>query len=473
MISTTSPIIKSETDLQVAFEALRANEQMLSDTSIASRKKKLRKLESALMSWRSRIKKSLYNDFGKAEAEVDMIDIYPVLAASRHARRNLRSWSAQKGVATPFAFIGARSYVRFEAKGLSLIISPWNYPINLSLSPLVSAIAAGCPVLLKPSEQTPHSSDLLHEMLAEIFPPDEVYVATGGVDVATELLAKPFRHIYFTGSSHVGKIVMTAAAKNLSSVTLELGGKSPAIIDESASLSQAVRRIVYTKWSNAGQTCIAPDYLLVHENIAKELVDRIKSLVVTRFPQDLENKDYTRIVNQEHYKRLDQYIDDAVKRGAEVWTGGKHTTSHMRPTIITKVSVDALVMKEEIFGPILPVIEYKSIDEAIGIINAQPRPLSMSVFGSNKKMRKRLIRESRAGNTCINHCAMHYYNPNLPFGGINNSGIGKGLGYNGFKAFSNERAIFQQIWPYSPHEWIHVPYTKLKRRFIDIILNWL
>jgi len=473
MTTTTSDALKSETDLQIVFEAQRLNEQALSETSVAARQQKLKNLERGLMSWRTRIKQSLHNDFGKTSAEVDMIDIYPVLAASRHSRRNLRSWSAQKGVATPFTFIGGRSYVRYEAKGVSLIISPWNYPINLSLSPVVSAIAAGCPAMIKPSELTPHASDLLREMLAEIFPPNEIYVATGDVKVATELLAKPFRHIYFTGSPQVGKIVMAAAAKNLTSVTLELGGKSPAIIDKSASLNQAVRRIIYTKWSNAGQTCVAPDYLLVHEKVAEKVVDQIKDLVVKRFPQDPENNDYTGIVNKRHINRLNRYIEDAVESGAKVWTSGKSTSSHLRPTVLTNVTVDSLVMQEEIFGPILPVIAYKSIDEAIGIINALPRPLSMSVFGSDKRVHKRVITESRAGNTCINHCAMHFYNQNLPFGGINNSGIGKGHGYAGFKAFSNARSIFRQVWFYSPHEWIHVPYTPLKKKFIDFILKWL
>ena len=473
MISTSSPSVKSESDFQAIFEALRSNEQPLSETSITERQRKLRKLERTLMSWRPKIKQALHDDFGKTPAEVDMIDVYPVLAASRHTRRNLRSWSAQKGVATPLAFIGARSYVRHEPKGVSLVLSPWNYPINLSLGPLVSAVAAGCPDLIKPSELTPNASALLQEMLAEAFPPNEVCVVTGGVDVSTELLAKPFRHIYFTGSPQVGKIVMTAAAKNLASVSLELGGKSPAIIDKSASLAQTVRRIIFTKWSNAGQTCVAPDYLLVHESVAEDLIDRIKDLVIKRFPQDSDNKDYTGIVNQGNLKRLHNYLGDALERGAEVWTAGEHTVSHMRPTILTNISVDALVMQEEIFGPILPVIQYKSIDEALRIINALPRPLSMSVFASDNNIRKRLIRESRAGNTCINHCAVHYYNQNLPFGGINNSGIGKGHGYEGFKAFSNARSILRQVWFYSPHEWIHVPYTSLKKKFIDIILKWL
>ena len=473
MTSTTFSTAKSETDLQNIFEALRENEQALSETTVSDRQKKLRALEKMILSWRSRIREALYNDYGKAEAEVDMIDIYPVLAASRHARRNLRLWSAQKSVATPLAFIGSRSYVRYEPKGLSLIISPWNYPINLSLSPVVSAIAAGCPVILKPSELTPHSSDLLRDMLAETFPSNEIYVATGGINVATELLDKPFRHIYFTGSSRVGKIVMQAAARHLSSVTLELGGKSPVVVDKTAVLSQAARRIVYAKWPNAGQTCIAPDYLLVHESIATSLIEEIRRLVRLRFPQDSESNDYTGIVNNDHMQRLKTYIDDALERGAEVWTEGKNTDTHMRPTILTKIPPDSLIMKEEIFGPILPVIEFKKADDVLAIINSMPRPLSMSVFGRDKKLLKRLIGESRAGNTCINHCAIHYYNQNLPFGGINNSGIGKGHGYEGFKEFSNARSILRQVWSYGPHEWVHAPYTKLRKKFIDIILKWL
>ncbi len=472
MISTNPPELKSNTDLQVIFEALQANEQVLSETSVAERQRKLRKLERTLLSWRPRIKQALYKDFGKTSAGIDMIDLFPTLSGSRHARRNLRSWAARKGVATPLAFIGARSSIRYEAKGLSLIISPWNYPINLSITPLISAVAAGCPVIIKPSELTPHASQLMRDMLAEIFPQNEVFVAIGGVEAATELLAKPFRHIYYTGSSRVGKIVMTAAAKHLTSVTLELGGKSPTIVDKTASIAQAVRRITQSKWSNAGQTCIAPDYILVHESVAPKFIEQIKNTVSSYFPQNEKDNDYTGIVNTDHMGRLNNYIDDAVQRGARVWASGKHTSTHIPPTILTNVSIDALVMQEEIFGPILPIIEYREVDEVLQIINSLPRPLSMSVFGKDKRVRKRLIEESRAGNTCINHSAIHFYNHNLPFGGINNSGIGKGHGYEGFKAFSNARSIFHQIWFYSPHEWIHVPYTSLKRKFIDIILKW-
>jgi aldehyde dehydrogenase (NAD+) len=266
---------------------------------------------------------------------------------------------------------------------------------------------------------------------------------------------------------------MTSAAKHLTSVTLELGGKSPAIIDKSANLSQAARRIVSTKWSNAGQTCIAPDYLLVHESVSSSLISEIKTLLASRFPQDSEMGEYTGIVNQKHHLRLKHYIEDAAQGGADVWTSGTGSPTHMSPSILTNVDLNADVMQEEIFGPILPVITFRSIDEVMNTISALPRPLSMSVFGSDKKMRNRLIRESRAGNTCINHCAVHFYNQNLPFGGINNSGIGKGHGYEGFKSFSNARAIFRQIWFYSPHEWIHAPYSSIKRSFIDFILRWM
>jgi aldehyde dehydrogenase (NAD+) len=377
-------------------------------------------------------------------------------------------------VPTPLALIGARSTILHEPKGISLIVSPWNYPVNLTIGPLVHALAAGCTAVLKPSEHTPTTSRVMKEMLATIFPETHVAVVEGDATTAQTLLELPFNHIFFTGSTRNGQHVMEAASRNLASVTLELGGKCPAIVDASADIRKAALRIVQTKFVNSGQSCVAPDYVMVHRAVHHQLLDELKTQIEAFFQTpEVMNDSYANLIHDAHMKKMTRLLEDARDRGAHILTGGMVVpgTRKFPPTILDRVPLEAGIMQEEIFGPLLPVISYGSTEEAIRTCNALDRPLGVYVFGRGKVVRE-LIRGTRAGNACINHCAINYYNPNMPFGGINQSGIGKSHGYDGFLAFSNQRSVLIQRWS-TPLDWLHPPYNKAKQFLIDVLLRWL
>ena len=468
-----SPI--TDESLHALFNAQMLHYPEAGKTSARERIALLNQLEMALFTWRPRIHQALYKDFGKPPPEVDLVDIYYVLREIRYARQHLRRWMKPQHVSTPLAFFGSRAYVLHEAKGVCLLISPWNYPFNLTLGPLVSALAAGCTAIVKPSEYTPHASALMKEMLESMYPKDIVAIVEGDAHVSQQLLAMPFHHIFFTGSSHTGKIVMAAAAKTLASVTLELGGKCPVVIDATANIERAAKRIVHTKFVNAGQTCIAPDYVLVHQSQHDALIEAMRQTVEAFYPTSAHiESDYCGIIHQHHLSRMQAFLEDAIERGARIVTGGEIVpgTCKLLPTILSHVPRSTRIMKEEIFGPILPVIPYLKTEQAIALIQSIERPLGLYVFGHGKAI-KELMEGTRAGGSCINHCALNYYNPNLPFGGVNHSGIGKSHGYAGFLAFSNARGIYKQTWPFTPLDWLHPPYTKAKQRLIDFTLKWL
>lgn len=362
MTATISIPTVDKKNINRIFELQKANQFNIAKTTTRERLAKLHKLEKALLKYREDIRKALYDDFQKHPAETDMWEIYVVLSAIRHAARNLRRWMTPQSVDTPITFIGSTSYLQYEPKGVVLIIAPWNFPINLTLSPLVSAIAAGNCVMIKPSELTPHSSAMMAKMVRELFDEKEVALLEGGVETAEALLKLPFHHIFYTGSTAVGKIVMRAAAENLASVTLELGGKSPTIVDETADLETAARRIAWGKCSNSGQTCIAPDYLLVHEKVRDELIQRIGQHWQKAYGKEVKDSPFfTHIVNQRHFERIKNYLDDARQRGATIAKGGAFDAAlnYVEPTILTNVPLDAKVMQEEIFGPLLPILTLK------------------------------------------------------------------------------------------------------------------
>lgn len=465
----------SDTEIEQQFDLQMHFHLQIGKSTARERIALLNTLEHAVLSSRSKIQKALFEDFGKPPQEVDLVDIYYVLREIRHTRRHLRQWVRPQHVSTPLAFMGSRAFYYYEPKGVCLIISPWNYPLNLTLGPLVHAIAAGCTAIIKPSEATPRSGALMKEILESIYPKQLVSVIEGDASVAQKLLSLPFHHIFFTGSPAIGKIVMQAASKHLASFTLELGGKCPAIVDASANLEQAAHRIIHTKFVNAGQTCIAPDYLLVHEPIHDAFIETLQEKLQAFYPEAKTlASDYAGIIHQKHLNKMIEFVTDATNKGAHIVAGGKllEGTRKYAPTIMSDVPLSAKVMQEEIFGPILPVLKYKTTDEAITIINNIERPLGLYVFGRGKEV-EGLMRNTRAGGSCINQCALNYYNPNLPFGGVNNSGIGKSHGFTGFQAFSNTRSVYKQIWPYSPLDWLHAPYTKAKQMLIDFTLKWL
>ena len=460
--------------IQRIFEAQRANQYKVAESTAKERKHKLQKLSDTVMKYRPEIRDALWKDYRRPAAEADLAEIFPVTSEIKHAKSNLRRWMAPERVATPLSFIGSSSWIQYEPKGVCLIISPWNYPIQLALGPLVSAVAAGNTAIIKPSESTPHSAAVLRKIVEEVFDENEVAVVDGAVDAATALLELPFNHIFFTGAPEIGKIVMAAAAKHLASVTLELGGKSPTIVDETADLTIASSRIAWAKYSNNGQVCLAPDYILVHESKLDAFVDAVKSRIREFYGENVaESGSYMRIINGRHFQRVKSYIDESVANGAKVVHGGKSNAGEnfIEPTVVTNVPLDAPLMQQEIFGPVMPVIPYKNLEEVIDLIRSEEKPLGLYIYSKNKRTINRPLKATTAGGTCINHNAVHFFNPNLPFGGSNYSGIGKSHGRFGFLTFSNERAIYKQILP-TALDILKPPYNDFKMKLIDLTIRW-
>ena len=367
-------------------------------------------------------------------------------------------------VRAPLALLGSRSRVMVEPKGVVLIISPWNFPVNLTFGPLVSAIAAGNCVILKPSEMTPHTSACMKRIVADVFDESEVAVIEGDATVAEALLERRFDHIFFTGSPAVGKIVMKAAAEHLTSVTLELGGKSPVIVDRTANLDEAARKIAWGKFLNSGQICIAPDYLLVDDAVHAEFIPKLRDAI---------HAETGWLVNDRHASRIKRLFDGAVARGAQVVAGGSFDDRKVAPTVLDNVASDAPIMQEEIFGPLLPVIRYKSLDDALRVINEREKPLVLYLFSRSRAVIRDVLRGTRAGGTAINDTLVQFYQHNLPFGGVGNSGMGKAHGFYGFEAFSNARGVLEQPLRFSTIQLLYPPYNKFKQKLIDFTIKYL
>ena len=456
------------------FSLQQKHQYVVARTTAAERIKKLKRLKTAVLKYRPQIKEALYNDFRKHPSEVDLSEIYAVTSEIKHTCSHLRGWMRNQSVSTPIALMGSSSHIRYEPKGVVLIISPWNFPFSLTFAPLISAIAAGNTVMIKPSEHTPYASAIMKKIVAEVFDEKEVALFEGEVETSTELLALPFNHIFFTGSPGVGKIVMTAAAKNLASVTLELGGKSPTIIDETANIDVSARRIAWGKFMNNGQVCVAPDYIFIHESKKQEFITAVKKNIHTFYTEDAsKEKSYARIVNNRNYHRVKGYIEEAVYNGAKVEIGGtfEDEQDYIAPTVLTNVAKDAEMMTNEIFGPVMPVFGFTDINEVIQEINTREKPLALYIYSSRNKNINHILANTRAGGTCINQNSVHFFNTNLPFGGSNNSGIGKGHGEFGFKAFSNARAVLKQHIP-NALELLMPPYNGFKQKLIDLTIKF-
>lgn len=466
----------SKQDIRRIFEAQRANRQAIAQTTARERIAKLRRLRQTLMQYRQEIRDALYQDFQKPPLEVDLTELYIITSEIKYAIRNLRRWMKPQNVGTPLALLGSRSYIQYQPKGVALIIAPWNFPVNLTLAPLVSAISAGNCVMLKPSEHTPHSSAVMSKIVRDVFPENEVALVEGAVETSKALLDLPFNHIFFTGSPGVGKIVMQAAAKHLASVTLELGGKSPVIVDQTADIDKAAARIAWGKHVNMGQTCIAPDYLLVHESRKEELLEKIGRQLNAAYGEDAsQSPDYPRMVNQSHFERVKASMQDALGKGARVVAGGQTDEAgrYIAPTVVTNVDPNSRLMAEEIFGPVLPAIGFQSLQEAIDMVNSKEKPLALYMFSNSRRNIRQILNHTQAGTTCINNSLLQFNNHYLPFGGDNNSGIGKSHGWYGFEAFSNARAVYKQILPLSTSDLLKPPYTGWKQKLADWTLRWL
>lgn len=447
-------------------------------SSLEERLTKLKKLRFWIKDHQSEIQKALWKDFKKPEAEVDLSEIFPVTSEINHALKNLGAWMKPKSVSTPLPMLGTKGKIYFEPKGRVLILAPWNFPFNLTVGPLVSALAAGCPAIIKPSEMSPHTSELIAGMISELFDPAEVAVFTGEVEMATKLLELPFDHIFFTGSPAVGKIVMKAASNHLSSVTLELGGKSPVIIDQSADLEDAAGKIIWAKFVNCGQTCIAPDYVLVPEEKLEEFILRAKISLQKFYDPDYKgiekSPDYARIINDRHFERLTRILEDAIDKGAKLEFGGKVDAGdrYLEPTLISGISEEMEIFHEEIFGPILPIMSYTKLDEAIELINAKPKPLALYIFEKDSEFSAKILKQTSSGNVVINDCVLHFLHNELPFGGVNNSGIGKAHGYHGFLAFSNEKGVLRQRIGFNNVSLLRPPYGIKTKQIIASLIKW-
>jgi aldehyde dehydrogenase (NAD+) len=438
---------------------------------------RLSSLEDWILANRAEIIKAIYSDFKKPSLEVESQEIFVILSEIRHAKKHLRKWMKPNRVRSTLPLLMTRGWTEYAPKGVVLIISPWNFPFLLSIGPLISAIAAGNRAVLKPSEISMNTSLVIKKIINDLFPEDEVAVFCGKREVATQLLKYPFDHIFFTGSTEVGKIVMSAAASHMSSVTMELGGKSPAVVDETADLTDAAQKIVWGKFMNGGQTCVAPDYVLVHQTVSKQLIQLLKVQLEEYYGKDeaqrAANPDFARVIDSRHYLRLKNLMENSLHNGAKMITGTLPDKGDMYipPTILSEISSDSTIMQEEIFGPILPVLEYRSFEEAIKLANDNGAPLAVYLFSKDKKAARTLFSMTRSGTGGINEVLIQFIHPNLPFGGTGLSGFGKAHGFAGFKSFSNERSFIKgNRW--NPLKLLYPPYTGWKKKIVDILIRY-
>jgi aldehyde dehydrogenase (NAD+) len=461
-------------EIKRIFELQLANRQPMRDTSATQRIGRLRKLQNAILANRTELETALHSDLKKPVLETGLTEIYQVTTEIKHACDHLHDWLKPKRVPNPAVFLGSQAEIRYEPKGVALIISPWNYPFQLAMSPLVSSIAAGNCTIVKPSEMSSHTSAFIKNLIAQTFPEEEVAVIEGDHTVSTALLELPFHHIFFTGSPAVGKIVMQAAAKHLASVTLELGGKSPVIVDDSCDLGEAARKIAWGKFLNAGQTCVAPDYLLISENRRADFVEKVKAEITKFYGNAAESPDYCKIINSKHHTRITGLIQDAIANGAHLEAGNpdQKQNGFLAPTILTNVPPDSAIMQEEIFGPVLPVLTYKDTEEAIQIVNSRQKPLALYIFSRDDALIERILQRTSSGGVCINEVAVQFGNVELPFGGANHSGTGNSHGFFGFKAFSHERAVLKQP-RFGAITFFYPPYTKWMKKLLDWTIKYL
>lgn len=427
---------QSIADLQRKFLATGAT------LPIDYRLEQLRKLKSLIEIHENKITTALKQDLNKAPFETTRDEIMLVLKEINFICKHLKKWMRPTSVKTPFVFWPGRSKIYYEPYGSVFVIGPWNYPFLLVLSPLIGAISAGNCVVAKPSELAPHTQNLLENLINDNFSKDFIHVVKGGPEFVTQFLDQKFDYIFFTGGNQVAKIIMTAAAKHLTPVTLELGGKSPCIVDETADLNYTARRIAWGKTTNAGQVCLAPDYLYVHESCKAELVKKIQETFIQFYSNQPENSDsYARIINKKHFDRLTKFM----QKGNILW-GGKvdENTFYISPTLIDGVSWEDPIMQEEIFGPLLPILTYQNIEDVVKAIRSHPKPLALYLFSKRKEMKDKLLREVSFGGGCINDSLVQIANLNLPFGGIGASGLGNYHGKFSFETFSHRKSIYSK-----------------------------
>lgn len=441
----------SPEELQQMYQELRALHEAKGGLDYRERRSCLKGLLKAIRARKEALAAAVSNDFGnRSSDETYAAEIYLVMASIKHALTHLQEWMAPQAREVGWPWMPASAQLMYQPLGVVGVIGPWNYPIGTTLGPVVSAIAAGNRVLVKPSEETPHTARLIREILEEEIGKDVFRVAMGGADLGATFASLPLDHILFTGSTAVGKKIMAAASARLTPVTLELGGKSPTLIHPSYSVPTACSRIVFGKLLNAGQTCIAPDYALVQKDKVEQFVKAFKDEVIKQYPTIQSNPDYTSIVSERHFRRIRQLIDGAKDAGAEVISiapsteAGLDECRKIPPTLVLGATREMAIMQEEIFGPVLPVIPYTNLDEAIAYINQDAKPLAFYYFDNRKSRVQNVLERTISGGACINETLMHYAQESLPFGGVGASGMGAYHGYAGFRTFSHARPVFQQ-----------------------------
>lgn len=428
----------------------------------------LKKLKISIVKNEDKIYEALSNDLNKSRVESYISEINVVLKELDKTIKNVMKWSKKKQVKTPISLIFSKSYIVCEPYGSVLIISPWNYPFLLTLQPLIGAIAAGNTVVIKPSDYSSNVSLVIYKIISEVFCDKYVSVVLGSRDEISDLLLQKFDYIFFTGSTQVGKLVMQKAAENLTPVTLELGGKSPCIVDRTANLKLSAKKIIFGKLLNAGQTCIAPDYIFVHSSIKEKFIEYLKNNIIDMLGNDpISNENYPKIINKKHFDRLNLLIEDQ-----NVVFGGKSSikTNKIEPTILDNIDFENKIMKEEIFGPILPIITYDELSQTEEYINSNSKPLALYLFTNDKKVEKRILKNVSFGGGCINDTIMHIANSNLPFGGVGESGMGQYHGEYTFHTFTHFKAIVKK-YNFLDINLRYMPYTKIKFNILKRILK--
>jgi coniferyl-aldehyde dehydrogenase len=467
----------SGVQLRAILARIRAAARAQGTPTHAGRVASLDRLQRALLGRKDAIAAAISRDFGNRSAHETLLsELFTLVSSIKYTRAHLADWMRADERETSWVFLPARSEVVYQPVGVVGIIAPWNYPLQLALAPLVAALAAGNRAMIKPSELVPETAELLRDLVSDTFPEDQVAVVTGGIEVGEAFASLPFDHLVFTGSTRVGRRVMQAASENLVPVTLELGGKSPAIVGLDADVRVAADRIMAGDTFNAGQTCIAPDYALVPADRRDAFVEACKASVARMFPTLAHNADYTSIINDRHYARVRGYIDDARSRGAgivELNPAGETLEASGRkiaPTLVLDPTDEMLCMQEEIFGPVLPVVTYRRLDDAINYVNDRPRPLALYYFGHKRADVERVLDETVSGGVAINETLMHFVQEDLPFGGVGPSGMGHYHAREGFLTLSKPKAVFYQA-RLNTTGLLRPPYGKLADRLLRVLVG--
>lgn len=453
------------------FHLQKSYKYKMRNTPASYRLKKLKKLKKEILSQVDEINHALSQDFNKPSLEVQLTEIMPIISYLNLLNDDLRDWMKETSIPAPILFKGTNSHIRYEGKGNVLIIGPWNYPFQLSLYPLITSFAAGNTTLLKPSEFTPHTNKVLVNIISKVFTPEEVSLVEGEAEVASKLLDLQFDHIFFTGSTKVGKIVMEKAAKNLTSVSLELGGKSPVIVTDLKDIKNAAYKIMWGKLVNAGQTCVAPDYVLIDKKLKKDFINYCKEAVEEFYAGDFR-KDYNKIITKRHAERLNDLVAEAGEKGAILHTFSQPEIEEriVPPVILENVTNEMKIMQEEIFGPLLPIVAFSDYEEMSNFINAKDNALAMYIFTDNKNIMDHFLESTTNGGVTINETLLAAGHPELPFGGIGKSGLGRYHGKFGFEEFSHLRSVMKRDMNLGT-SYFYPPYTDTKQTIVDKMIR--